>query len=37
MKGKGKFIIILLVVVAAGMIGQELGWWHVVPFMGGDK
>jgi len=37
MKGKGKFIIILLVAVAAGLIGQELGWWEVLPFTGGDK
>jgi hypothetical protein len=37
MKGKGKFIIILLVAVVVGYMGQEMGWWEVLPFVGGDK
>ena len=34
MKDKGKFIIILLVVVVIGGIGDHMGLWDIVPFVG---
>lgn len=33
MKGKGKFIIILLVAVVIGHMGDAMGLWDIVPYV----